>query len=45
MLNMASAQYESGDNAAARKTMDSLIARHPSSEAADKARRRVANLR
>lgn len=45
MLNMASAQFESGDNAAARKTMDSLIARYPSSEAADKARRRVANLR
>ncbi len=45
MLNMASAQYEGGDNAAARKTMDSLIARYPSSEAAEKARRRVANLR
>ncbi len=45
MLNMASAQFESGDNAAARKTMDGLIARYPSSEAADKARRRVANLR
>jgi tol-pal system protein YbgF len=45
MLNLASAQFESGDNAAARRTMDSLIARYPSSEAADKARRRVANLR
>lgn len=45
LLNMASAQIEAGDNAAARKTMDGLIARYPSSEAAEKARRRVANLR
>jgi tol-pal system protein YbgF len=45
LLNMASAQLEAGDNAAARKTMDGLIARYPSSEAAEKARRRVANLR
>lgn len=45
LLNMASAQLESGDNAAARKTMDGLIARYPSTEAAEKARRRVANLR
>lgn len=44
LLNMASAQLETGDNAAARKTMDGLIARYPSSEAAEKARRRVANL-
>jgi TolA-binding protein len=45
LLNMASAQIEAGDTAAARKTMDGLIARFPSSEAAEKARRRVANLR
>jgi len=45
LLNMASAQIEAGDSAAARKTMDGLIARYPSSEAAEKARRRVANLR
>ncbi|MEY4599937.1 MAG: tol-pal system protein YbgF [Pseudomonadota bacterium] len=45
LLNMASAQLEAGDNAAARKTMDGLISRYPSSEAAEKARRRVANLR
>lgn len=45
LLNMASSQLEAGDSAAARKTMDSLIARYPSSEAAEKARRRVANLR
>jgi len=45
LLNMASAQLEASDTATARKTMDSLIARFPSSEAAEKARRRVANLR
>ena len=45
LLNLASSQLESGDGAAARKTMDGLIARYPSSEAAEKARRRVANLR
>lgn len=45
LLNMASSQLEAGDAATARKTMDGLIARYPSSEAAEKARRRVANLR
>jgi tol-pal system protein YbgF len=45
LLNMASSQLESGDTPAARKTMDSLIARYPASDAAEKARRRLANLR
>ncbi len=45
LLNLASSQLESGDAGAARKTMDGLIARYPSSEAAEKAKRRVANLR
>jgi tol-pal system protein YbgF len=45
LLNLASSQLESGDTAAARKTMDGLIARYPTSEAAEKAKRRVANLR
>ncbi len=45
LLNMASSQLEAGDSVAARKTMDGLIARYPSSEAAEKARRRLANLR
>ena len=45
LLNMASSQLEAGDTATARKTMDGLIARYPSSDAAEKARRRVANLR
>ncbi len=45
LLNMASSQLEAGDTATARKTMDSLIARYPASDAAEKARRRVSNLR
>ena len=45
LLNMASAQLESGDAGAARKTMEGLIARYPSSEAAEKAKRRIPNLR
>lgn len=42
MLNMASAQFESGDAAGSRKTMETLVARHPTSDAAEKARRRLA---
>ena len=45
LLNMASSQLEAGETPVARKTMDGLIARYPASEAAEKARRRLANLR
>ncbi|MGQ0748980.1 MAG: tol-pal system protein YbgF [Betaproteobacteria bacterium] len=45
LLNIASSQQELGDGAAARKTLDSLVARYPTSEAAEKARRRLANVR
>jgi tol-pal system protein YbgF len=45
LLNIASAQVEMGETAAARKTMDELVAKHPTSEAAEKARRRMANVR
>jgi TolA-binding protein len=45
LLNIATAQAEMGETAAARKTMDELVAKHPSTDAADKARRRMANLR
>lgn len=45
LLNLASSQLESGETPAARKTMEGLVAKHPSSEAAEKARRRLANLR
>ncbi|MDR2016740.1 MAG: tol-pal system protein YbgF [Burkholderiales bacterium] len=41
MLNLASAQAELGDRTAARKTLQEIIARHPSSEAAAKARQRA----
>ncbi len=45
LLNIASSQLELGDVAAARKTLDGVVARYPASEAAEKAKRRLANLR
>jgi tol-pal system protein YbgF len=42
LLNMASALRESGDTATERKTLEQLISRHPASEAAEKARKRLA---
>jgi len=45
LLNIASSQLELGDAAAARRTMDGLVARYPGSEAAEKARRRLATLK
>jgi tol-pal system protein YbgF len=45
LLNIASSQAELGETAAARKTMDDLVAKHPGSDAADKARRRMAGVR
>jgi tol-pal system protein YbgF len=45
LLNMASAYIELGDSAAAKKTMDSLVSRFPATDAAEKARRRLASLR
>lgn len=45
LLNIASSQTELGDRAAARKTMDDIVAKYPASDAAEKARRRLANLR
>ncbi|MBY0439425.1 MAG: tol-pal system protein YbgF, partial [Burkholderiales bacterium] len=42
MLNIASSQAELGDSAAARRTLEELVTRHPLSEAADRARRRLA---
>jgi len=41
MLNIASAQADLNDNAAARRTLEELIARYPTSEAAGKARQRL----
>ena len=45
LLNIASSYIELGDTASARKTMDALVARYPTSEAAEKARRRLVSLR
>ncbi|MBU3694881.1 MAG: tol-pal system protein YbgF [Rhodocyclaceae bacterium] len=42
MLNMASALRESGDVASERRTLEQLIAKFPASEAAEKARKRLA---
>ena len=45
MLNIASCQLELGDAAGAKRTMDGLVARYPATEAAEKARRRLATLK
>jgi len=45
LLNMASSYIELGDTAAAKKSADNLVARYPSSEAAQKAKRGLASLR
>ncbi len=45
LLNIASSQAELGETAAARKTMEEIVAKHPASDAADKARRRIASLK
>ena len=45
MLKIANSPMELGASAAARKTMDGLVARYPASEAAEKAKRRLTTLR
>jgi tol-pal system protein YbgF len=45
LLNIASSQLEQGETAVARKTMDGLVSRYPLSEAAEKAKRRLATLK
>lgn len=42
LLNIASAQSELGDNAGARRTLEDLMAKYPQSDAAQKARQRLA---
>ena len=42
LLNIASSQAELGESAASRKTLEDLVARYPLSEAADRAKRRLA---
>jgi tol-pal system protein YbgF len=45
LLNIASSQLELGDIPAAKTTLDGVVTRYPTSEAAEKAKRRLANLR
>lgn len=45
MLNVASCQQGLGDLTAARKTLEDLVAKHPISNAAELAKKRLANLR
>lgn len=42
LLNIASAQGELGDTTGARRTLEDLVAKHPQSEAAGKAKQRLA---
>jgi tol-pal system protein YbgF len=42
LLNIATSQFELNDAAASRRTLEELIAKHPQSEAAAKARQRLA---
>jgi len=42
LLNIATSQFELGDGALSRRTLEELIAKHPQSEAAIKARQRLA---
>ena len=44
MLNIASSQIEMGETAAGRRTLEELVAKFPVSEAAEKAKRRIAGL-
>ena len=41
LLNIASAQIELGDNGGAKKTLEEIVAKYPTSEAAGKARQRL----
>ncbi len=45
MLNIASAQQELGNTAAARKTLNELIAKYPVSDAAEKAKKRLSTVK
>jgi tol-pal system protein YbgF len=45
LLNIASCQLELGDAVGGKRTMDGLVTRYPTTEAAEKARRRLATLK
>jgi TolA-binding protein len=42
MLNIATAQLDVGDAAAARRTLEDILAKYPKSDAAIKAKQRLA---
>jgi len=42
MLNIATAQLDLGDAAASRRTLEEIVAKHPKSDAAIKAKQRLA---
>jgi TolA-binding protein len=44
LLNIASSQIEMGESNAGKKTLEELMTKYPISDAADKARRRLAAL-
>ncbi|HXU54474.1 MAG TPA: tetratricopeptide repeat protein [Casimicrobiaceae bacterium] len=43
MLNIASCQVELGETPAARRTLEEVVAKYPTSEAATKARQRLSS--
>jgi tol-pal system protein YbgF len=45
LLNIATSQFEMGDRNAGRKTLENLLLSHPHSEAAGKAKQRLANIK
>ncbi len=45
MLNIASSQIEMGESITGRRTLEDLVAKYPVSDAADKAKRRLATLK
>ena len=45
MLNIASSQIEMGESITGKRTLEDLLAKYPVSDAADKAKRRLATLR
>ena len=44
LLNIASSQIEMADRAAAKATLEDLVAKYPFSDAAEKAKHRLASL-
>jgi len=45
LLNIATSQFEMGDRNAGKKTLEDLLLSHPQSEAAGKAKQRLANIK